>query len=98
MMTASLPGTVPRSRAGIASGVLNAVRQAGGAIGGALFGTLMAGSTAGMADAFIAASLMLAVTATIAAGFIGDGRFAMLGGTVRQAAPRMRQQAKGPSR
>jgi MFS transporter, DHA2 family, methylenomycin A resistance protein len=40
MMTASLLGSVPRPRAGTASGTLNAVRQAGGAIGVAVFGGL----------------------------------------------------------
>jgi DHA2 family methylenomycin A resistance protein-like MFS transporter len=38
VMTASLLGSVPRSRAGVAAGTLNAVRQAGGAIGVAVFG------------------------------------------------------------
>jgi MFS transporter, DHA2 family, methylenomycin A resistance protein len=38
VMTASLLGSVPRDRAGVAAGTLNAVRQAGGAIGVALFG------------------------------------------------------------
>jgi DHA2 family methylenomycin A resistance protein-like MFS transporter len=42
LMTACLLGSVPRARAGVASGTLNAVRQAGGAIGVALLGGLPA--------------------------------------------------------
>jgi DHA2 family methylenomycin A resistance protein-like MFS transporter len=54
---------------------------AGGAIGVALFGALMVVSITGIADAFIAATLMLAAAA---AGCIGGGRCAVLPGVVRQ--------------
>jgi DHA2 family methylenomycin A resistance protein-like MFS transporter len=77
-MTSSLLATVPRPRAGVASGVLNAVRQSGGAIGVALFGALMAHAGSGIAHAFAAGSVMLGMAAMVAAGFIGTGRLAML--------------------
>jgi DHA2 family methylenomycin A resistance protein-like MFS transporter len=77
-MTSSLLATVPRARAGVASGVLNAARQAGGAIGVALFGALMARTETGIAYAFAAGSVMLGMAAMVAAGFIGTGRLAML--------------------
>jgi MFS transporter, DHA2 family, methylenomycin A resistance protein len=70
-MTSSLLATVPRVRAGVASGVLNSVRQAGGAIGVALFGALMASSASGVACDFEAGTLMLGVAATVAACCIG---------------------------
>jgi DHA2 family methylenomycin A resistance protein-like MFS transporter len=43
VMTASLLGSVERSRSGIASGTLNTARQTGSVIGVALFGSLIAG-------------------------------------------------------
>ena len=43
LMTSALLATVPRSHAGIASGVLNTIRQTGGAIGVALYGALLGG-------------------------------------------------------
>jgi MFS transporter, DHA2 family, methylenomycin A resistance protein len=60
VMTASLLGSVPRDRAGVASGTLNAVRQAGGAIGVALLG--------GMAvhAAFLLAAGLLSAAAVVA--------------------------------
>jgi MFS transporter, DHA2 family, methylenomycin A resistance protein len=42
-MTASLLGSVERSRSGVASGTLNTARQTGSVIGVALFGSLIAG-------------------------------------------------------
>ena len=84
MMTTSLLSTVPRSRAGVASGVLNAVRQSGGAIGVALFGALMAGKAGNPDVAFVAASAMLAAAAAVAAAFIDRDRAAMFGHPARQ--------------
>ncbi len=43
VMTASLLGSVDRSRSGIASGTLNTARQTGSVIGVALYGSLIAG-------------------------------------------------------
>ncbi len=43
VITASLLGSVERSRSGIASGTLNTARQTGSVIGVALFGSLIAG-------------------------------------------------------
>lgn len=88
MMTTALLGTVPRARAGVASGVLNSVRQAGGAIGVGLFGALMASSRGGTADAFVVATVILAGAAAIAAGFIRSQRFAMLDRAARPVAGR----------
>jgi DHA2 family methylenomycin A resistance protein-like MFS transporter len=82
VMTSSLLATVPRPRAGVASGVLNSVRQAGGAIGVALFGMLLGGGAS--ACAFIAGALMLGGVAAVAACFIGTGRLAMLPGVARK--------------
>ena len=87
-MTTVVLGTVPRSRAGVASGVLNAVRQAGGAVGVALFGALMAGSGSGISDAFTISAALLAFAAAIAAGFIGTERLAMLAVAVRRVGGR----------
>jgi DHA2 family methylenomycin A resistance protein-like MFS transporter len=67
-MTASLLGSVPRPRAGVASGVLNAVRQAGGAIGVASLGGLPAHG------AFLLGTALLAVAAVIAVGMIRTAR------------------------
>lgn len=49
-MTYALLSTVPRERAGIASGVFNTVRQVGGAIGVAIFGSLVAGDMQQIVD------------------------------------------------
>jgi MFS transporter, DHA2 family, methylenomycin A resistance protein len=78
VMTSSLLATVPRQRAGIASGVLNAVRQAGGAIGVALFGMLLGSGASGIGCAFVAGTLMLGGAAAVAGCFIGTGCLAML--------------------
>ena len=64
VMTASLLGSVERSRSGIASGTLNTARQTGSVIGVALFGSLIAGG--GLIEGLhvalvIAAGLSLAV-------------------------------------
>jgi MFS transporter, DHA2 family, methylenomycin A resistance protein len=88
IMTTVVLGTVPRSRAGVASGVLNAVRQAGGAIGVALFGALMARSRSGISDAFTVSAALLAFGAAIAAGFIGTDRKAMLAVVMRRVGGR----------
>ena len=40
-LTAALPGSVEKSRSGIAAGVLNATRQTGSVLGVALFGSLI---------------------------------------------------------
>ena len=48
VMTASLLGSVERTRSGVASGTLNTARQTGSVIGVALYGSLIAsGSLAG---------------------------------------------------
>ncbi len=70
VMTSSLLGTVPRPRAGVASGVLNAVRQAGGAIGVALFGALMSNTASGIAGVCAMGTLLLVLAAAVAACFI----------------------------
>ena len=64
LMTAALLGSVPKLRAGIASGALNAVRQAGGAIGVALFGGLPTH------DALLVGSALLVAASMAAAGLI----------------------------
>jgi DHA2 family methylenomycin A resistance protein-like MFS transporter len=86
VMTSALLATVPRVRAGVASGVLNSVRQAGGAIGVALFGGMMAAGSSGIADAFIAGTLVLGTAAAIAVCFIGAAPLTMLAGVARNAA------------
>lgn len=88
IMTTVVLGTVPRSCAGVASGVLNAVRQTGGAIGVALFGALIARSGSGLCDAFTASAALLAFSAAMAAGFIGTDGLAMLAVTLRRAGGR----------
>jgi MFS transporter, DHA2 family, methylenomycin A resistance protein len=70
VMTASLLGSVERSRSGVASGTLNTARQAGSVIGVALYGSLIAGGrlVAGLHEA-LAISLGLALcVAGLAAG------------------------------
>jgi MFS transporter, DHA2 family, methylenomycin A resistance protein len=88
IMTTVVLGTVPRSRAGIASGVLNSVRQAGGAIGVAMFGSLMASSGSGIAEAFTVSAGLLTSGAAIAAGFIRKERVSMLDVAVRRVGGR----------
>jgi MFS transporter, DHA2 family, methylenomycin A resistance protein len=66
-MTASLLGSIDRTRTGIASGTLNSARQTGSMIGVALFGSLIAGGgrlVPGLHIALvIATALVLAVAA-----------------------------------
>jgi DHA2 family methylenomycin A resistance protein-like MFS transporter len=69
LMTASLLGSVPQPRAGVASGVLNAVRQAGGAIGVALLGGLASVPVHGVRDVFLLATALL-ITASIIAAWL----------------------------
>jgi DHA2 family methylenomycin A resistance protein-like MFS transporter len=61
VMTAVLLGSVPQSRAGVASGALNAVRQAGGAIGVALFGGLSSYAAFGLGCGLLIAAAVIAV-------------------------------------
>ena len=51
-LTAALPGSVEKSRSGIAAGVLNATRQTGSVLGVALFGSLI-----GQPDTFMRARI-----------------------------------------
>jgi DHA2 family methylenomycin A resistance protein-like MFS transporter len=69
VMTASLLGSVDRSRSGIASGTLNTARQTGSVIGVALFGSLIAGGrlVAGAHIALIIAAVLSLAVATLAA-------------------------------
>jgi MFS transporter, DHA2 family, methylenomycin A resistance protein len=71
-LTATLLGSVEKSRSGIAAGVLNATRQSGSVLGVALFGALI-----GRPDAFMrGAHLALVISAAlllIAAAVIGFG-------------------------
>ena len=66
-MTASLLGSVDRSRSGIAAGTLNTARQTGSVIGVALFGSLIAGGRLvdGLHIALIIAAALSLVVATI---------------------------------
>ena len=60
-LTATLLGSVEKSRSGIAAGVLNATRQTGSVLGVALFGSLL-----GRGDAFIAgAHAALVISAAV---------------------------------
>jgi DHA2 family methylenomycin A resistance protein-like MFS transporter len=86
VMTSSLLATVPRARAGVASGVLNSVRQAGGAIGVALFGAFLGDGVPGITGAFMLGAFLLVVAAAVATCFIAEGRVAMLRGVARNAA------------
>jgi len=75
-MTYAFLSTVPKERAGIASGVFNTVRQVGGAIGVAIFGSLVAGDTqqivAGVHTIFFTCAILLVAAAVIS--FIGIQR------------------------
>ncbi len=77
-MTATLLGSVEKSRSGIAAGVLNSTRQTGSVLGVALFGSLIGGQ----GDAFLfgtrAALLISAVLLIGAAGAI------LVGGRVKR--------------
>jgi DHA2 family methylenomycin A resistance protein-like MFS transporter len=69
VMTASLLGSVDRSRPGIASGTLNTARQTGSVIGVALFGSLIAGGgglVAGLHVALVIAAVLSLVVAALA--------------------------------
>ena len=72
-MTATLLGSVEKSRSGIAAGVLNSTRQTGSVLGVALFGSLISGQ----GDAFLfgtrAALLISALLLIGAAGSIVTG-------------------------
>jgi DHA2 family methylenomycin A resistance protein-like MFS transporter len=69
VMTASLLGSVDRSRSGIASGTLNTARQTGSVIGVALFGSLIAGGRLvdGLHIALVIAAVLSLVVATLGA-------------------------------
>lgn len=71
-MTASLLGSVERSRSGVASGTLNTARQTGSVIGVALYGSLIAGGrlVAGLHEA-LAISLGLALSVAVLAAGVG---------------------------
>ena len=74
-MTATLLGSVDKSRSGIAAGVLNSTRQTGSVLGVALFGSLLGGGaflTGARASLIISAALLTAAAAAIALG--RDGR------------------------
>jgi DHA2 family methylenomycin A resistance protein-like MFS transporter len=80
-MIYALLSTVPKERAGIASGVFNTVRQVGGAIGVAIFGALVAGDTQqivkGVHTIFFTCSILLVGAAVIS--FIGIQRHVAIG-------------------
>ncbi len=67
VMTASLLGSVDRSRSGIASGTLNTARQVGSVIGVALFGSLIAGGRLvdGLHVALVIAAVLSLVVAAL---------------------------------
>ena len=69
VMTASLLGSVERSRSGIASGTLNTARQTGSVIGVALFGSLIAGGrlVGGLHVALVIAAGLSLVVAVLGA-------------------------------
>ena len=97
-MTAALLATVPRARAGSASGLLNAMRQAGAAFGVALFGALMRGDmVTGLRIAVTVSAGLLAVAACCAAFGIGGehraGLFRCSAEAGRLAPNRRRQRA-----
>ena len=66
VMTASLLGSVDRSRSGIASGTLNTARQTGSVIGVALFGSLIAGGRL-VGGLHVALGIAAALTIIVAA-------------------------------
>ncbi len=69
VMTASLLGSVERSRSGIASGTLNTARQTGSVIGVALFGSLIAGGrlVGGLHVALVVAAVLSLLVAALGA-------------------------------
>jgi DHA2 family methylenomycin A resistance protein-like MFS transporter len=70
-LTALLMDTVPRERAGTASGLLNSLRQLGGALAVALFGSLLSGpadggfSLPGMRVGLLMVAALLLITAAL---------------------------------
>jgi MFS transporter, DHA2 family, methylenomycin A resistance protein len=67
-LTASLLGSVEKSRSGIAAGVLNATRQTGSVLGVAVFGAVISRSSDFLAGArwtLVAAALVLAAAAIV---------------------------------
>jgi DHA2 family methylenomycin A resistance protein-like MFS transporter len=66
-LTATLLGSVEKSRSGIAAGVLNATRQTGSVLGVALFGSLIGQRDAFMQGAHIALVISVALLAIAAA-------------------------------
>ncbi|HYZ23443.1 MAG TPA: MFS transporter [Rhodopila sp.] len=86
VMTATLLGSVPRARAGVAAGVLNAVRQAGGAIGVALLGGL---SIHGAGGVFLLAAALLVLAAGMAAWLVrpNESRQGAEGAAAKAALP-----------
>jgi MFS transporter, DHA2 family, methylenomycin A resistance protein len=72
VMTASLLGSVERSRSGIASGTLNTARQTGSVIGVALFGSLVAGGR--LVDGLHLALVITAGLGLVVAGLAAHAR------------------------
>jgi DHA2 family methylenomycin A resistance protein-like MFS transporter len=66
-MTASLLGSVERSRSGVASGTLNSARQTGSVIGVALFGSLVAGRGHLVSGVHLALAISAGLTLAVAA-------------------------------
>jgi DHA2 family methylenomycin A resistance protein-like MFS transporter len=73
-MTASLLGSVDRSRSGIAAGTLNSARQTGSMIGVALFGSLIAGNGRLVPGLHIALAISVALVLVVAALTTAIGR------------------------
>jgi MFS transporter, DHA2 family, methylenomycin A resistance protein len=77
-LTATLLGSVEKSRSGIAAGVLNATRQTGSVLGVALFGSLISQPDAFMHGARMALVISVALLGIAAAviwfGASGEGR------------------------
>lgn len=65
-MTASLLGSVDRTRSGVASGTLNSARQTGSMIGVALFGSLIAGSGRLIPGLHLALAISIALVIAVA--------------------------------
>ena len=76
-MTATLLGSVDKSRSGIAAGVLNSTRQTGSVLGVALFGSLIGAAHAflfGAKVALIISAVLLVGAASRSAGGPGNSR------------------------
>jgi DHA2 family methylenomycin A resistance protein-like MFS transporter len=65
LMTATLLGSVDRSRSGVASGTLNSARQTGSVIGVALYGSLIAGGLVSGLHVALAISAALALVVIV---------------------------------